>query len=124
MLDVVKDVSVFQHNKPKLITLKKRSEFVKLSQSAKKFHSSSLIILIKPNILKHIRFGFTVSGKVGNAVVRNKVKRQIREIIRKSKYHVLDKNLDIVLIAKYQIVGKSFIEIEQEIINCFSKNVL
>lgn len=40
------------------------------------------IILVKENVLDLPRIGITVSRKVGNAVVRNRIKRHLREVFR------------------------------------------
>ena len=49
------------------------------------------------------RFGLVVTRKVGNAVVRNRFKRQMREIIRR---HYLDlPAMSIVVIARKSVVG-------------------
>ena len=47
------------------------------------------------------RVGITVSKKVGNAVVRNRVKRLVRETFRVAK-DVLPADLDFVLVARRQ----------------------
>lgn len=49
------------------------------------------------------RVGFTVSRKVGNAVVRNRVRRRLRDIIRRRK-HWLDAR-DLVVIVKPEAAG-------------------
>ena len=56
-----------------------------------------MIAIALANGLAHARFGLVVSRKVGNAVVRNRVKRWLREIVRR-----VDQSpaVDIVLIAR------------------------
>lgn len=50
-----------------------------------------------PNQAGHSRFGLVVSRKVGNAVTRNRVKRWLREIVRRLDRH---DPVDLVVIAR------------------------
>jgi ribonuclease P protein component len=50
-----------------------------------KLHTPHFILLLAKNSEEHSRLGLTVSRKVGNAVLRNQVKRQIREFFRRYK---------------------------------------
>ena len=55
------------------------------------------------------RFGYVVSGRVGNAVVRNRVRRRLKEIVRQEP---VDTGWDVVLTARGNIVQASFLEIQ------------
>lgn len=46
------------------------------------------------------RIGFTVTKKVGNAVVRNRVRRRLREVVRNVERDTLLNGLDLVLIGR------------------------
>jgi ribonuclease P protein component len=56
-----------------------------------------LVLKVKPNRLEYTRFGISVSKKVGKAVVRNRVKRVLREVLRLTAKHP---GWDIVVIAR------------------------
>ena len=68
-------------------------------------------IYIKDSEFDYSRFGISVSKKVGNAVIRNKVKRQLRSIIDASKKNY-QKNLDYIIIVKNGFLDYSFQEIK------------
>ncbi|PRP95691.1 Ribonuclease P protein component [Enhygromyxa salina] len=53
------------------------------------------------------RLGITVTRKVGNAVVRNRIKRLVREVFRQHRAR-LPPGLDIVWVAKQQAAGATF----------------
>jgi len=86
------------HGFPKGERLQKRSEFLSLSNRGRKIHAEHFLILYGEPITSSIRIGITVSRKVGNAVVRNRCKRMIREFYR------LNKNIFIK--ADYNIIAK------------------
>lgn len=72
-------------------------EFKTIQRSGKKLREPHLLALALPSVGQS-RIGITVSKKVGNAVVRNKVKRLLREVIR-HEYPMLCAGWRIVFIA-------------------------
>lgn len=84
---------------PKSHRLRKRGEFRRVQDRGQRFTSGALILLVLPNALGRRRLGVTVSSKVGNAVVRARVKRWFREIFRKHR-GLLPASVDVVLIAR------------------------
>ncbi|MGN1063086.1 MAG: ribonuclease P protein component, partial [Alphaproteobacteria bacterium] len=62
--------------------LKKHRQFVDVANKGQKLVSSGLILLYMPNETGEVRVGFTVTKKLGNAVVRNRIRRRLREVVR------------------------------------------
>ena len=71
------------------------------------------------NDLNILRVGIAVSKKVGNAVVRNKVKRQIRAIVRP---YVNSHYGDFVFVAKKKLLDASFSDLEKAMAHIFDEN--
>lgn len=67
---------------PKIARILKRYEFVEFYSFGKAVHSSGFVLVYKSGKSGRSRIGITVSRKVGNAVVRNRIKRHIREYYR------------------------------------------
>jgi ribonuclease P protein component len=93
--------------------VKKSSEIegiIKLKQSVGNRH---FVIYKKQNHEnKHFRAAISVSKKFGNAVQRNKIKRQVRQII--GRFDILP-NMDIFVVCKNAANQLSFSEIEQSL---------
>ena len=100
-----------------LITIKKRSTFVHVKNHGKFIKSSSfnLQILKDLQLEEVIAVGYTATKRLGNAVIRNKCKRIMRELARKviSKYGKI--NFYYVIIAKSNLLKKPFKELELEL---------
>jgi ribonuclease P protein component len=79
--------------------LLKRSDFVKLNRAGKRFHATHFVVIAKKNGLDMTRMGVTVGKKVGNAVIRNRTKRLMREFFRLNKPR-LPVGYDFVFVAK------------------------
>lgn len=101
--------------------IKKESDFFLIIKKAKAFNSDLLVLKKAKNNLKDSRFGFVVSQKISKkAVVRNKIKRRMREIIRKCLKQIAP-GFDFVFFARKSITEKTFQEIEEGIKNILLK---
>jgi ribonuclease P protein component len=69
-----------------------------------------LVVYAAPNELERTRVGITVSGRVGNAVVRNKVRRRLREALR-ARFARLSSGKDVVVAARPASAGASWDEL-------------
>ena len=89
-------------------SLKKRRDFVRVQNAVRKRRGKRLIVMKDPSISKSTyRVGFTVSKRVGNAVVRNRVKRRLREIVRGST-SLLESGWDYVVVARPRAATSDF----------------
>lgn len=64
-----------------LSVLTKRADFL-AANSGTRNARAGFVLLTRPNEGRGIRFGITVTKKIGNAVVRNRMKRRFRELLR------------------------------------------
>jgi ribonuclease P protein component len=84
---------------PTFCRLHKRGQFQKVQMKGKRAVAGSLVLLVLPNDTGVRRLGVTVSSKVGNSVVRSKIKRWFRDIFRKERSR-LPPSLDVVMVAR------------------------
>jgi len=66
------------------------------------------------------RLGLVTSGKIGNAVVRNRARRLLREAFRRHQ-HDLAQPVDLVLVARNSIAGKDFANVEKDFLTILRK---
>jgi ribonuclease P protein component len=66
------------------------------------------------------RLGVITAGRIGNAVLRNRARRLLRETFRLHQ-HELSQPVDLVLVARPGIVGKPFAEVEKEFLTMLRK---
>jgi ribonuclease P protein component len=130
---------------PTINRLKKKKDFERVFKKGKSFKKDFLSIRISQNNLNKIRFGFIVSQKISKkAFVRNKIKRRLREIVRKNlsdiylvksrfakgeagvspkakQFNQVKKGIDVVIIALPGLENKDFLEIQEMVDNLFKK---
>ena len=84
-------------------TLKKNSDFRRLYAKGKSVVTPYMVLYCRRNSLGVNRLGYTVSTKLGHAVVRNRVRRRLREIYRLNS-PAMKKGFDIVVVARSRCV--------------------
>jgi ribonuclease P protein component len=111
----------------KLQTLKHRKEFVLSNKFAKKIFSKNFIIQKYTNsdsIDLNLKFGFTATKKIGNAVTRNRAKRRMRALVSrfvKEDINSFDNKSSYVLVAKSSLNKALFINLYSEMQQCLNK---
>lgn len=97
------------------MTIKSSSDFQRIAHRGKKWVGSAFIMQgLGTEQGAPCRFGLTVSRRVGNAVMRNRAKRRLREIIRTSPVLPRINGIDIVLIAKTAAVDFDFQRMKED----------
>lgn len=81
------------------VRLRKRYEFHYVYRMGCKLVTPHFLLLYCKGTTGQSRLGITVSRKVGNAVIRNRVKRVVREYFRVNRMH-LKTNTDLSIIAR------------------------
>jgi ribonuclease P protein component len=100
-------------------TLKKRSEFLWV-RGGLRWSAGAFVLEARPrqNVAEAeapARFGFTVSKKVGGAVVRNRVRRRLRALTSALDPDQTKSGFDYVLIARTAAVKRSFADLRTDL---------
>ncbi len=103
--------------------LKRNSDFKRVYSKGKSYGSRLTILYKFPRNSDKIRFGYSVSKKVGKAVVRNRVKRRLKEAVGLFS-NKLKPGFDIVIIPRASITRADFNDIKKDIENIFKKTGL
>lgn len=91
--------------------LRSPKEFARVRQASSRVWTHPLLVLyVATSDRSQVRVGITVSSRVGKAVVRNKVRRQLREALR-LRLGTLNPGQDLVLIARPRSAQASWAEL-------------
>lgn len=94
-------------------TLKKNSDFRRLYAKGKSVVTPYLVLYCRRNNLGVNRLGYTVSTKLGHAVVRNRCRRRLREVYRLEKPQ-LKTGYDIILVARSRTATAPWPELQKQ----------
>ena len=112
----------------KLVTLKKRRDFVLSNKYGQKTNNKNFILqeYCNPYISDQgLLFGFTATKRIGNAVKRNRAKRRMRALISgllKEDKILFKEKCSYVLIAKQSILKASFFDMHHQLKECLSRS--
>ena len=92
-------------------SLKKNYEFRRLYNKGKSAATPYLVVYVKRTGRDTNHLGITVSNKIGKAVVRNKVRRRLREIYRLHEGEML-RGYDLVIVARGRSVDATYAQLD------------
>ncbi|KWV91135.1 ribonuclease P protein component [Erythrobacter sp. YT30] len=97
-----------------LSVLTKRSDFLAANKGLRNARPG-FVLLTRPNGDEGMRYGITVTKKIGNAIVRNRMKRRFRELLRAALPDRGLDNHDHVLIGRAGGVERDFSRMAEEL---------
>jgi ribonuclease P protein component len=101
----------------KELRIKKNKEFQEAFQKGRSFANRQFVVYaMRKEGQKTFRVGLSVSKKIGNAVMRNKVKRYIRQSIFELKDMIYTEN-DYVIIARKPAAEMDFFEVKKSLLH-------
>ncbi|MBL8132119.1 MAG: ribonuclease P protein component [Anaerolineae bacterium] len=95
--------------------LRRRADFQRLRLSGRTVRVPTLVLSLIGNGSERNRYGVIVSKQIGGAVVRNRVRRRLREVLRMLHPH-LKPGFDMALIARAGIVERPYAELQRTVI--------
>ena len=97
-------------------TLQRRAEFLRVAAKGRKAPVHGLVLQALPrDDAEPARFGFTVTKKVGNAVVRNRTRRRLKEAARLLVAGTPITGVDLVLIGRDTTRGRNFLDLQDDL---------
>lgn len=95
--------------------LKKRSEFLAVRAGEKRRGRLFLLEVLDRKDADPPRLGITVTRKVGNAVVRNRIRRRIREAVRQYAGNDMATGNDYVVVGRNEVLDVPFESLKREL---------
>lgn len=102
----------------KLEIIKSSREYTEIINTNKCKRNKYFSVYYRKNNDKN-KYGITVPKKTGTAVIRNKIKRRVKNIIDNNK-NIVQKNYDYVIIVKKGIIDLTYQEMEEELLKLLS----
>jgi len=108
-------------------SIRLRRDFLSAAASGDKFITQSFILQRRAREAEHpagqeiCRFGYTVTRKMGSAVLRNRIKRRLREAVRLKAAAFATPGYDYVIISRHKALSCDFSELTRDMEFAFSR---
>lgn len=110
-------IGVIMNNK---YIIKKSDEFNNIIRTSKYVNNKYFTLYYNKVGKKHTRVGIAVSKKLGKAHLRNKLKRQTREILRLN-YNLFNNKYDYIVLLRNDVLKLNYKDKEKYLINLIKK---
>jgi len=105
---------------PREARLVRRGAFDAVYRAGKRLASSHFTVFVRSNELALSRFGFSIKKALGGAVVRNRIRRRVREIVRCHRQEI-PAGWDIVIHPKSTVAKAPFAALAEELVRVLGK---
>jgi ribonuclease P protein component len=104
-----------------LVTLKRRADFLRV-RGGPKWSGPAFLMDMRPSLEPGPpRVGFTVTKKLGNAVVRNRIRRRLREAVRAGLEAGARADHDYVVVARPPALDRPFVDLVRDVEAAFRR---
>ena len=100
---------------PRGARLVRKADFDAVYRNGKRRSSSHFTVFLKANELPESRFGFSIKRALGGAVVRNRMRRRIREVVRLHREEI-STGWDCVIHPKPNVENATFAVLESDLL--------
>ena len=106
----------------KINVLKNNYDFDRIIKKSKPFIYKHFMVYVEKKEEPYYKFGISVNKHICNAVGRNKIKRQVRNILDSMCFK---SNFNCIIIARKSILNSNYFEMKEQLNFCFEKlNIL
>ena len=105
----------------KSLRLRNRADFSRVYRHGKSFANHQFVVYwFRKKEVEKFRVGISVSKKVGNAVVRNRMRRLVKEIVRHQEDRLIE-HVDLVFIVRKGALNMPYKDLEKSILHVLRK---
>ena len=123
-LDTTEEILITMYELPKKIILRKKKDFAMVYNKGDSYSSHLMVIRVVKSTNLNGKVGFAVGKKLGNAVIRNRLKRLMRESYRICQSEIRD-DVSIVLVGRKSLINAKVDSVIKSFKNlCFKANIL
>ena len=101
--------------------IRRKAEFQRVFDHGQRVHGRFLTMIAAPNGAGTARLGIVASRKLGNAIRRNRAKRLIRELFRRTVHPADGPALDLVVVPRRELIEAPYVTLENDFRNALRR---